>query len=142
MKKYLFTFFIAIVIGFFLSVFFIKQYDNYAGIKVYGIGEKLYFIQYGVFSSLESMENPEWLVSTEYDPEEYTMQNRRHRVLRDSIAKLRPIEQKVIEMHYYQEMGIREIGRRIGYSHSWIEKTHRAAMEQLKNMKIQEFIEK
>ena len=92
--------------------------------------------------SLESMENPEWLVSTEYDPEEYTMQKRRHHVLRDSIAKLRPIEQKVIEMHYYQEMGIREIGRRIGYSHSWIEKTHRAAMEQLKNMKIQEFIEK
>lgn len=57
MKKYLFAFFMAIVIGFFLSVFFIKQYDSYTGIKVSGIGEELYFIQYGVFSSVESMES-------------------------------------------------------------------------------------
>ena len=56
MKKYLFTFFIAIVIGFFLSYFFIRQYDNYTGIKVSGTGTSLYFIQYGVFSSIDSME--------------------------------------------------------------------------------------
>ena len=56
MKKYLFTFLIAIVCGFFLSYFFIKQYDDYTGIKVSGIGTSLYFVQYGVFSSVESME--------------------------------------------------------------------------------------
>ena len=56
MKKYIFTFLIAIVIGFFLSYFFITQYDDYKGIKVSGIGEDLYFIQYGVFSSIENME--------------------------------------------------------------------------------------
>lgn len=56
MKKYIFTFLMAIVIGFFLSYFFLKQYDSYTGIKVSGIGEDLYFIQYGVFSSVESME--------------------------------------------------------------------------------------
>ena len=56
MKKYLFTFLLAIVIGFFLSSFFINQYNSYTGIKVSGIGEELYFVQYGVFSSVESME--------------------------------------------------------------------------------------
>jgi len=56
MKKYLFTFFIAIVIGFFLSISFIKQYASYNGIKVSLLGEDLYFIQYGVYSSIESME--------------------------------------------------------------------------------------
>lgn len=56
MKKYALTFLIAIVIGFFLSNFFINQYNEYEGIKVSGTGEKLYFIQYGVFSSLDSME--------------------------------------------------------------------------------------
>ena len=56
MKKYLFTFIVALVIGFFLSNLFLKQYNDYAGIKVSGTGEKLYFIQYGVFSSLESLE--------------------------------------------------------------------------------------
>ena len=56
MKKYLFTFFIAIIVGFFLSNFFLKQYDDYNGIKVSSTGEELYFIQYGGFSSLESLE--------------------------------------------------------------------------------------
>ena len=56
MKKYLLTFLIAIVIGFFLSNFFLRQYNDFEGIKVSGIGEELYFIQYGVFSNLESLE--------------------------------------------------------------------------------------
>lgn len=50
------TFFAALTIGFFLSLFFIKQYDQYNGIKISNNGEELYFIQYGVFSSVESME--------------------------------------------------------------------------------------
>ena len=56
MKKYLFTFLLALIVGFFLSSFFINQYDNYSGIKVSGLGEDLYFVQYGVYSSLDSME--------------------------------------------------------------------------------------
>ena len=56
MKKYLFTFLMALIIGFFLSNFFLKQYDDFNGIKVSAQGETLYFIQYGVFSSLESLE--------------------------------------------------------------------------------------
>lgn len=56
MKKYLGTFIIALVIGFFLCYIFLNQYDNFDGIKVSSTGEKLYFIQYGVFSNLESLE--------------------------------------------------------------------------------------
>ncbi|MBQ2947227.1 MAG: hypothetical protein IJE04_05255 [Bacilli bacterium] len=56
MKKYLLTFIIALIIGFFLSNFFLKQYDAYEGIKVANKGDTLYFIQYGVFSTLESLE--------------------------------------------------------------------------------------
>ncbi len=46
----------ALIIGFFLANYFIKQYKDYEGIKVSSIGEELYFIQYGVFSNAESME--------------------------------------------------------------------------------------
>ena len=56
MKKYLLTFLIALVIGFFLSNFFLKQYEDFDGIKVSTRGENIYFIQYGVFSSLENLE--------------------------------------------------------------------------------------
>ena len=34
----------------------LKQYDDFKTIKVSNTGENLYFIQYGVFSSLESLE--------------------------------------------------------------------------------------
>lgn len=56
MKKYMLTFLSALIIGFFLANFFIKQYDDYKGIKVNSMGEELYFIQYGVYSSVDSME--------------------------------------------------------------------------------------
>ena len=56
MKKYLLTFLFALIIGFFLSNFFLTQYKDFEGIKVSGTGEDLYFIQYGVFSSLEKLE--------------------------------------------------------------------------------------
>ena len=56
MKKYLKTFIFALIVGFFLSEFFINQYDDYQGLKVSVLGQDLYFIQYGVFSSLESLE--------------------------------------------------------------------------------------
>ena len=56
MKKYLLTFIIAIIIGFFLCYFFLTQYKDFKGIKVSNIGEKLYFVQYGVYSSLDSLE--------------------------------------------------------------------------------------
>ena len=56
MKKYLFTFISALIIGFFLCNIFLKQYGGLNIIKVSNSGEKLYFIQYGVFSSLDSLE--------------------------------------------------------------------------------------
>ena len=65
MKKYLFTFLIAIVTGFFLSYIFINQYNDFNGITVSKTVENVYFIQYGVFSSLESMEK-ETITLTNY----------------------------------------------------------------------------
>lgn len=56
MKKYLLTFVMALFIGFFLSYFFLNQYNDFKGIRVSNTGSNLYFIQYGVYSSLESLE--------------------------------------------------------------------------------------
>ena len=56
MKKYLKTLIMALIIGFFLSNFFINQYKDYNGIKTVGLSTNLYFIQYGVYSSKELME--------------------------------------------------------------------------------------
>ena len=102
MKKYLFAFLIAIVIGFFLSSFFIKQYDSYNGIKVSGIGEKLYFIQYGVFSSLESMEK-ETIALENYV---YNIEDNMYYVY-VGITKNSKNSEKIVE--YYKNLGYETI---------------------------------
>ena len=56
MKKYLLIIIISLVVGFFLSSFLLKQYDDYKGIMVYKEGEMLYFVEYGVFNNYNEME--------------------------------------------------------------------------------------
>lgn len=56
MKKYLITIIISLVIGFFMSQFLLKQYNDYQGIKVYNEGELFYFMQYGIFDNVKEMD--------------------------------------------------------------------------------------
>lgn len=58
MKKIVIPVILCIFIGFLLSKFMLNQYQNKQKITpVFNTGEKLYFIQYGVYSSEESMKN-------------------------------------------------------------------------------------
>lgn len=56
MKKYILTIIISLLVGFLLSNFLLKQYDDYKGITVYKEGEMLYFIEYGIFNDYIEME--------------------------------------------------------------------------------------
>ncbi len=98
MKKYLLTFLIAIVIGFFLSNFFLRQYNDFNGIKVSGIGEELYFIQYGVFSNLESLEEN----TIELQNYVYTKQDNLYYVY-VGITKIEENAKKIVEL--YKSLG-------------------------------------
>lgn len=98
MKKYLFTFFSAIIIGFFLANFFLKQYDDFDGIKVSGTGENIYFIQYGVFSSLESLEENTVALQNYI----YNKQDNLYHVY-VGITKLKENSAKII--NYYKNLG-------------------------------------
>lgn len=56
MKKYLLTILIALIVGFFLGNFLLKQYNDYNSLTVSTETTELYFFQYGVYSNLENME--------------------------------------------------------------------------------------
>lgn len=57
MKKYIASILSALLVGFLLAKFMIDQYDKKESIKtVFGSSEILYFIQQGVYSTKESME--------------------------------------------------------------------------------------
>ena len=58
MKKYIIPVVLYVVIGFLLSKFMLNQYENKQNITpVFKSGKDLYFIQYGVYSTEENMEN-------------------------------------------------------------------------------------
>lgn len=75
MKQYIFTFVVALIIGFFLCNFFIKQYNDYNGIRVSNSGYELYFIEYGSYDTINDMEkntiNLENYIYNEYDNKYY-----------------------------------------------------------------------
>lgn len=105
MKKYFITFILALAIGFFLSSFFLNQYKDYKGVKVSNSGEELYFIQYGVFSSLESME--ENTISLENYV--YTVENNMYYVY-IGISADKDVSQKIAA--YYKKIGYETIEKK------------------------------
>ena len=57
MKKYIAPILCSICLGFFMGFFLCNQYDQKIDIKtVFSESKKLYFLQSGVYSSLESMQ--------------------------------------------------------------------------------------
>lgn len=56
MKKYIFPIFLSIVVGFFTTKFMFDQYGSKETLSpVFNQGENLYFIQQGVYSSVDSL---------------------------------------------------------------------------------------
>lgn len=102
MKKYFLTLLLALVIGFFLANFFLTQYEDFNGIKVSSNGDNLYFIQYGVFSSYESME--ENTISLENYV--YNIEDNKYYVY-IGITKTKENKDKI--MNYYKELGYETI---------------------------------
>lgn len=56
MKKYFKAILISLIIGFFLSYFFLTQYKDFKGITVSTEGDEYYFLSNGEYSSKEEME--------------------------------------------------------------------------------------
>lgn len=56
MKKYLTTIIISLIIGFFLSYFLLKQYNDYNRIAVYNEGYEYYFLEYGTYKNKQELE--------------------------------------------------------------------------------------
>lgn len=56
MKKYFKTFIFASLVGFFLGIICIRQYKDSGTITVAKASNTLYFVQFGVFSSKDNME--------------------------------------------------------------------------------------
>ncbi|MEG0826399.1 MAG: hypothetical protein RR404_02895 [Bacilli bacterium] len=58
MKKYIAPVFIALLVGFFSAQFMFNQYDDKETLTpVFNNGENLYFIQQGVYSTIESLKD-------------------------------------------------------------------------------------
>ncbi len=109
MKKYLLTFLIALIIGLFLLNFSLKQYNDYSGIKVSSKYDEVYFIQYGVFSSVESME--ENTISLQNYV--YTMEDNLYYVY----IGITTLEENALKLQkYFESKGYKTILKKFGIS--------------------------
>lgn len=119
MKQYIFTFVVAIFIGFFLCNFFIKQYDDYNGIKVVNSGYELYFIEYGSYDTISDMEkntiNLENYIYNEKDNKYYVY---------IGITELKENADKIVE--HYKKIGYETSIKKFGI-------TNKEFIEILKN---------
>jgi len=57
MKKYIITVIISLVVGFLLSNYMLKEYENTSLLPIFNQSQTAYLIQQGVYSSYESMQN-------------------------------------------------------------------------------------
>ena len=57
MKKYFFPVMVSLIIGISMAYFIIKQYEGMLSLAVSSNAESLYYIQRGVYSDIENMEN-------------------------------------------------------------------------------------
>lgn len=115
MKKYLFTFTLALITGFFLCTFFVRQYNDFNGISVSNLYDELYFIQYGVYSSIDNMEK-ETIALENYI---YTQNNNLYYVY-VGITNNKDNADKII--NYYKELGFETILKKYSVSdNSFIE---------------------
>lgn len=55
MKKYLLTVIISLLVGFLLSIYMLKEYENTDIFPVFNTSETAYLVQQGVYSNMESM---------------------------------------------------------------------------------------
>ena len=99
MKKYMFPIFLSIVVGFFTAKFMFNQYgDKETLTPVFNQGENLYFIQQGVYSSIDSVrENLK-----NFNNYIYTIINSKYYVF-VGITKNQEIVSKMQE--YYRQIG-------------------------------------
>jgi RNA polymerase sigma factor for flagellar operon FliA len=55
-------------------------------------------------------------------------------LVRKTIAKLGDQERKLMEMYYYREMSLQEVGEQLGLSKSWTSRLHGRVIDKLRRI--------
>jgi RNA polymerase sigma factor for flagellar operon FliA len=86
----------------------------------------------GYVLSLDAAENIDIKDETGVDPHvEYEMKEEKE-ILQQLIQELPPREQELINMYYYNNLTLEEIGNKLGLSKSWVSRLHARVIEKLR----------
>ena len=78
---------------------------------------------------LERIADPDDAVG---DLEDRLAHDQLHGLLEQQISKLEPRQQLIIRRHYYEKVSLRNLGKDLGCSASWVSFQHRQALEHLR----------
>lgn len=72
--------------------------------------------------------------SRDVTPFEACCKKEDHSLLRSRIARLKPRQRRVLELYYFREMGLKEIGEQLGVGEARISQIHKQAVGELRRM--------
>ena|SRR5436305_1273859 len=77
------------------------------------------------------------LPSKENSPSQSCIKREESRLLRESLTLLKPRHQEVLRLYYFEDMGLREIGERLGVGEARVSQLHRQALKELRKVSEQ-----
>jgi RNA polymerase sigma factor (sigma-70 family) len=84
-------------------------------------------------TSLDSAEAIQ-IEDTKMLPEEALGLEQARALVRKTIAKLSDQERQLLEMYYYRDMSLQEVGEQLGLSKSWTSRLHSLVIDKLHRM--------
>jgi RNA polymerase sigma factor for flagellar operon FliA len=85
-------------------------------------------------TTLDGLEGLQIRDENEPLPEEKLGLAQARKLVRDAIAKLNEQERQLLELYYYRELSLQEVGEQLGLSKSWTSRLHARAIDKLQRL--------
>src|SRR5205814_8628180 len=76
------------------------------------------------------------LPSKENSPSQSCIKREESRLLRESLTLLKSRHQEVLRLYYFEDMGLREIGERLGVGEARVSQLHRQALKRSEERRV------
>ena len=105
--------------------------DNPFEKAVHHLAEAVQGLAAVYITSLDALDNAQLKDDKQPVPEETIGLVQARTLVRQTIKKLSPQERQLLEMYYYKEMSMQEVGEILGLSKSWTSRLHARVIEKL-----------
>lgn len=109
--------------------------ESFEGLKTDAKQEKLVSHLATIFvTTMEGMENLQVKDENTPAPDSNIEQTQMRKQVKRAIAKLNTEEKSLLDLYYFRELSLEEVGKRLGLSKSWTSRLHARVIERLQRL--------